>query len=433
MYLTRSLNKKDDANCMNELTEFVFSRFVKFFSVYKGLPRSIYILFGIKIVNAMGNFVFPFLAIFLTNKLGINKRDSGTLLTIAALAFAPGSILGGKLADHFGRRKVFAFFQTASVILFIPCAFLNKSMLVPWLLIISSFMNGGSQPPLSAMANDLTEPSNRNTAFSMLYLGNNIGFAFGSMIAGFLFTHFTKVLFLGNFLTGFAAVIILLRTIKETKPNNSDATTNKNSFREEAAEGDNLLKALYKRPYFLIFAILSAIYSFNYAQFPFCGSIQAGPSLYGVLMSLNGFVVISMTTFIIKTTKNNKPLLNIALAGVFFSIGFGMLYFIKGVPMFMLSTFIWTIGEILNTTNSAVYIANNTPSTHRGRFNAAVQIISGSGFAVGPYLMGMYLGGRGIRFAWPLVFFLEIGVALMILSLYYFEKKRTEDNKHIKI
>lgn len=419
-------------NFWDMLTAWVYNRVIGFFGVYKGLPRDIYILFGMKIINAMGNFVFPFLAIFLTNKLGIDKKGSGTLLTIAALAFAPGSILGGKLADHFGRRGVFAFFQLASVVLFVPCAFLNKSMLIPWLLIISSFMNGGSQPPLSAMANDLTEPSNRNTAFSMLYLGNNIGFAFGSMIAGFLFTYHTRALFLGNFITGTAAVIILLKLIKETKPVNIDKANENSITAGEGAEAGNLFSALIKRPFFIAFALLTAIYSFNYAQFPFCGSIQAGPSMYGVLMSLNGFVVITMTTIIIKLTKKNKPLLNIAISGVFFSVGFGMLYFIKGFILFILSTFIWTIGEILNTTNSAVFIANNTPSTHRGRFNAAVQIITGSGFALGPYLMGIYISGKNIRLAWPLVFLLEIGAAFSILILYFVEKKHEKRENHNK-
>lgn len=388
----------------------------------------------------MGNFVFPFLAVFLTSKLGMSKKDSGTILTVAALAFAPGSILGGKLADHFGRKRTFLFFQLASVVLFIPCAFLKQSMAIPWLLILSSFMNGGSQPPLSAMTNDLTTPANRHTAFSLLYLGNNIGFAFGSMVAGFLFEFYTKALFLGNFVTGSIAVIIMMKWIPETKPEatadipdqsvmeENTPSLQRSSLGSEKAEEGSLIQVLLKRPFFILFALLSAIYSFCYAQFPFCGSILAGPRLYGVLMSLNGIVVITMTTLVIKWTRKSKPLLNIAFAGAFFGIGYGMLYFIHGAILFMMSTFIWTLGEILNTTNSAVFIANNTPSSHRGRFNAAVQIITGSGFAVGPYLMGHYIGRGSIRNAWTLVFFLEILTACSYLGLFLWDKRKKNKN-----
>jgi Na+/H+ antiporter NhaC len=46
---------------------------------------------------------------------------------------------------------------------------------------------------------------------------------------------------------------------------------------------------------------------------------------------------------------------------------------------FLLSTVIWTLGEILQATNTNVYIANHTPISHRGRFNAILPIIIGSG------------------------------------------------------
>jgi predicted MFS family arabinose efflux permease len=141
-------------------------------------------------------------------------------------------------------------------------------------------------------------------------------------------------------------------------------------------------------------------------------------------MSLNGFVVITMTTLVISLTNKVKPLLNISLAGIFFAIGFGMLYFINSLPMFIVSTIIWTTGEVLNATNAGVYIANNTPSTHRGRFNSAIQIITGAGFALGPLIMGLYINGKNIRNAWPLVFSIETLAALMIFALYLLEIRK---------
>lgn len=396
----------------------------RFLHTYRGLPDIIYVMFAVKIVNAMGNFVFPFLALFLKNRLAIDAKTAGLLLTIAALSFAPGSILGGKLSDHYGRKKVFAFFQLASVLLFIPCAFLGKSMLVPVLLILSSFFNGGSQPPLSAMANDVTDDRNRSRAFSLLYLGNNIGFAFGSMIAGFLFSFHTSWLFLGNFVTGALAVLLLMKKVRETKPKGTVEPLQGHLSTKEKAEKSGMVTALLNRPQLLMFGVLSAVYSFVYAQFPFCGSMQVGPEQYGVLMSLNGFVVIAMTTIIINLTHRLKPLLNIAIAGIFFAIGLGMLYFVTAFPLLVLSTIIWTIGEILNTTNAAVHIANNTPSTHRGRFNAAIQILTGSGFALGPTLMGLYIYGKELKSAWALVFAVSAAAAFLNLLLYLYENKK---------
>lgn len=415
------------------------NKLIGVFDIYKGLPKSIYILFIAKVINAMGNFVFPFITIYLTRNMNMSVKAAGTFLTIASVSFAPGSIIGGKLADHIGRKKIFAIFQTMSVSCFIPCAFLKNSLFIPWLLIISAFFNGGSQPSLGAMVNDLTDNTNRKQSMSLLYLGNNIGFALGPMIAGFLLTHHTSLLFIGNFVTGVVAVIIVLRLIKETIPDNNIKEGININMNEKAEEG-SLVKVLFRKTNLLIFALLSVIYSFVYAQFPFAGSLQVnqvfgksnGPEVYGLLMSVNGIVVITMTTLIIRLTQRIKPLLNVSIAGVFFAAGFGMLYFINSKPMFIFSTIVWTIGEVLNTTNAGVYIANHTPSSHRGRFNSVIPLITGSGFAFGPYIMGLYIRRRNIRLAWPLVFSIEIAAAFMILILYLYEKRKAANRQHIQ-
>lgn len=70
-------------------------------NIYSGLPRSVYILATARVVNAMGNFVYPFLTLFLTEHLGFSTLKAGTYFTISAAAQVLGSVLGGKLTDRF--------------------------------------------------------------------------------------------------------------------------------------------------------------------------------------------------------------------------------------------------------------------------------------------------------------------------------------------
>ncbi|MDA8440958.1 MAG: hypothetical protein M0Z55_01085 [Peptococcaceae bacterium] len=75
-------------------------------AVYRGLPPSIYVIFISRIVNSLGNFVFPFLTLFLTQKLGMGEAQTGFFVMLAATVALPGLMLGGKLADHLGRKKI---------------------------------------------------------------------------------------------------------------------------------------------------------------------------------------------------------------------------------------------------------------------------------------------------------------------------------------
>jgi len=401
---------------------------------YSGLPRSIYIVFFARIINSMGSFVHPFLTLFLTINLGLGAETVALFLMMAALASIPGSIIGGKLADHIGRKKIIIVFQGLAALCLIPCAFLGKSIIIPYLLILSSLFGGAAQPPNSAMMADLTNTKNRKAAYSLLYLGINIGYSLGPLIAGFLYNHYLKILFLGDAATTIISLILVAVFVEETLPTkeNTDDKVNTEFYNEnERAQEGNLLSVLLKRPYLVAFATVSMIYSFMYSQFGFITPMQMrklfsidGPKLYGSIMAINGLVVVTMTTIIASLTKKLRPILNITLAGLFFSIGFGMLFFAKTFTVFIISTIVWTIGEILSATNSGVYIANHTPMSHRGRFNAVIPLITGTGFAIGPFMMSLFIRNREVNSAWLLVFFFGILASACMYLLYLNEKKK---------
>lgn len=401
---------------------------------YSGLPKSIYVIFFARIINSMGSFVHPFLTLFLTKNLGLGTETVGFFLMMAATASVPGSLIGGKLADHVGRKKIIIVFQSLAALCLIPCAFLSKSITIPYLLILSSFFGGAAQPPNSAMMADLTNIKNRKAAYSLLYLGINIGFSLGPLIAGFLYNHHLKLLFLGDAATTILSLILVAVFVEESIPTKEKAadTDNTDLYNEnEKAEEGNLLSVLIKRPYLIAFATVSMIYSFMYSQYGFITPMQMdklfssnGPKLYGSLMSINGIVVVTMTTVITVVTKKLRPILNITLAGLFFSIGFGMLFLAKTYITFAISTIIWTIGEILSATNSGIYIANHTPMSHRGRFNAVIPLITGTGFAVGPFMMGFFIRGRAVNSAWLVVFFFGVLATACMYLLYLNEKKK---------
>lgn len=404
---------------------------------YSGLPKSIYILFVARIINSMGNFVFPLLTMLLTDRIGLSERTAGIFVTIVAFAYVPGSLLGGKLADHLGRKRVLIFSQALAALCFVPCAFLGNSMAIPYLLILSALFNGAAQPANSAMVADLTNKENRKAAFSLLYLGINIGFSIGPAIGGFLYKDYLFWLFIGNAIAALTAIALLAKYVPETKPDTS-IEINEEVDEDEKAEGGSVFALLLRRPVMLAFAILSTVYSFAYSQGNFSTTLQVkeiftnDPSrVVGFLQAVNGIVVITMTTLIVHLTKRFKPIFNIALAGVFFAVGFGIQFFISSVPMFVLSTIVWTIGEILNATNSGVYIADHSPMSHRGRFNSIMSMITGAGFAIGPMIMGGYAQNYGVRMVWPLVFTVTMIAAVLMYVLYLVGDKNKKSSNNI--
>ncbi|MFT9496586.1 MDR family MFS transporter [Anaerosolibacter sp.] len=407
----------------------------KFFGPYKDLPSSIYVIFFARMVNSAGHFVMPFMVMFLSDKLNLSTEKTGYFMMLAALAYVPGSFIGGKLADHLGRKTIFILFQSLAALSFIPCAFLGNSAVIPWLLILSSLFGGAASPANGAMVADLTNSSNRKPAYSLLYLGHNLGFAVGPMAAGFLYNNHLPWIFIGDALTTFLSLALVMQFIPETIPDEEKIEEIRDHLEiNERAEGGSLLSAMIKRPVLMTFLFCIMLYSFVYVQHIFTLPMQLrqffgedlGPKYYGFIMATNALTVVIFTTLVTKLTLKLKPIFCVGLGGLFYAAGFGMLSNINHLYLFLFSTFIWTLGEILVGTNAMAYVANNTPVTHRGRFNAIVPMIAEAGHALGPLWTGKYLMKHSILSVWQLTLYCASVVALLLFVLHYVENTRVQ-------
>lgn len=369
-----------------------------------------YVLFMTTVVNGLGIFVFPFMALILTRRFGLSDKETGDIVFLTTVAYVPGTLLGGRLADRFGRKKVLMVSQFLCGAMFVPCGFVSNPYIIAGFIIVSVFFDGMTDPARTAMSMDCTTRENRQAAFSLIYLGHNLGFAGGQMIAGFLFASAPSWMFWGNAMAVGAALTLVGLFLPESKPNAEDEATSLRSDSTERAHTGGLVSALLSRPALLVFAFLTTFYGFSYAQHRFALPLQAtellgdaGARLYGFIMTMNAVLVLVFTTPVVAITRKYKPVYNVALAGLLYALGFGLLAWAGRPWMFFLSAFIWTLGEIVQATNESVYVSSHTPMSHRGRFNAVLPLISGLGFSVSTPIAGRISHSAGIPALWLVV------------------------------
>lgn len=393
---------------------------MRFLDTYRGLPKAVYIIFMAQIINRFGDFVLPFLSLLLVSKMGLSFRVAGLAVTAASLSTIPGAFICGKFADHFGRRKTYGIYQSLAGLFIFLCAFTHNPYVIIGLICGASFFNGGIRPIISAMLTDILEAKDRQVGFSLSYLGINIGVAIGPIVAGFLFSHFIVLMFIGDAITSWLAVLLVVNNIPETMPTLSDAQDVPNG--EKAAEG-SVWKVLFERPYLLLFLCLNVLSSLVYTQSGFSLPVMLadvfgskGPNYYGFIMSFNALVVVFGTFVLTPIIKSFRPLVAIAIGGALYALGFGMIGLINIYPMFFVSTLIWTVGEIFISVNFGAYVAGHTPQNYRARMNAVTSLSWVIGSVAGTSLMGQYMDFFGIRAVWPLTFILGgIGAVGMIL------------------
>lgn len=410
---------------MNKLT----SKITKTFDPYRGLPKEVYIIVFARFINALGLFVFPLLVFILTQKVGLTEAEAGFWITLTGFIWIPTSLIGGKLTDIIGRKKIIVFFDTLAALTFIACAFTEPSMNMVYLIMLSTFFLGFTEPAHGALIADITTPENRTGAYSLSYLGFNLGYAVGPVLGGILLKfNLLRILFIIDATTALIAVSLVFFFIKETFKNTKEELSENRHL--EKSESGSILNVLFKRPILIYFSLIMFGYNFTYAQWGFLMPLHLaekfndqGSVIYGTLSAFNGCIVVGFTTFLTTLLHKKPNLRKIVYGGILYAVGLGLLGYINMLPAFYLSIFIFTIGEIVVTISFMPFIANHTPASHRGRMNSVLPLIMGIGYTIAPLSTGKTLEFISIETAWKIISIVSLISALFMYLLEKMDKK----------
>ena len=407
-------------------------------NTYRGLPREIYILFIGKIVNSIGAFVHPLMTLILTQKIGLTSKEAGYIITLLAICQVPSLILGGKLSDKIGRRKVIITFQLLGAICLLICGFINPSIEMAYIIILSSCFYSISSPAYDALNADLTTSENRQKSYSLLYMGVNIGFAIGPILGGMLYNDYLNILFIGDAVTTLISLGLFIKFIPETmnKQKNIEVGLNRSILDTTIKEDESTFKVLLKIPILILFSLVMLTYQFGYTQIGFTLPIQLeelfgqnGASIYGFVAGINGLAVIILTPILTNITKKNNPIKIMSLGGIFYGVSFLMFGIVKSAVLFYIIMFIMTIGEVLVAINQGAFIANRTPISHRGRISSILPLIMGVGRAIGPSITGSIIYKYSMLTGWIIVSAIVITGAIIMNLLVLIDKQIYEDVK----
>src|SRR5512145_253064 len=102
---------------MLEKLEFTFNKF----------PRTFWVVVGTQFIDVIGNtLLFPFFALYVTQKFGVGMTEAGIILGTNSFAGIIGSTIGGALADRYGRRGIILFGLVVSALSGLTLGFVNK-------------------------------------------------------------------------------------------------------------------------------------------------------------------------------------------------------------------------------------------------------------------------------------------------------------------
>lgn len=151
-----------------------------------GLPATFWYLWAGLLINRAGAFAMLFLSLYLTDARGASASVAGTVVGAYGAGGAAGALLGGVLADRWGRRTTLLAAHLATATLMVALAFSRPLLLIAALSALVGVVHSMPSPAFVAAIVDVVPAQRRSRAFNLQFWAFNLGMAVASLLAGML-------------------------------------------------------------------------------------------------------------------------------------------------------------------------------------------------------------------------------------------------------
>ena len=351
----------------------MFSRLKK---VYADYPRLFWIVVGTSFIDGVGGtLLFPFFALYITQKFNVGMTQAGILLGMFSLFGMFGGMIGGALTDRFGRRRLILFGLIFSAISTLAFGLVNDIRVMYPIAAIVGVIGSLSGPAHNAMIADILPEEKRQEGFGILRVVGNFAWIIGPSIGGLVAKYNFFALFVIDSIMSCIVAALVFRLLPETKPQAKSETHA--THHEESLWQTVLGYRVALRDFaFMAFIVASVMMLFVYQQAYNSLSVYLrdvhgiDPQGYGFLMTSSAITVVFFQFSVSRWLRDKKPFLMMAFGTLFYMVGFTMFGLVSAYPLFVTAIVVITIGEMIVVPISQGLAANFAPEQMRGRYMA---------------------------------------------------------------
>ena len=373
------------------------------------LPSAAWVLVGGSFINRFGSFVVPFLVLYLRHK-GFGIAQSGA----AVAAYGAGEVLaggiGGYLADRLGRRSTIALSMYSSAAAMVVLSQMHVYVAILALAFVAGLVSEVRRPASLALLVDLVPRKQRVTVFAVLRLAENLAFAAGIALGGFLANGSFLWLFLGDAASSVVYGTVALAALPEGRMSSPGSERERGGYRGVLADRA-----------FVLFLVATLLLAFVYFQQQATLPLHVRDSGlsnadFGLLLSVNGLLVLLLELPISSLTMRRPPRQMTALGFLLVGLGFGLTAVAHTFPLLASTVAVWTLGEMVAAPVGYAFVADMAPNHMRGRYQGLYAVVFGAGGILGP-AMGTYLFAHVEAWFWGLCGGLGLASALLVLAV----------------
>lgn len=396
-------------------------------SLWKKYPRQFWLLlFGMLISTIGSSMIWPFLMIYVSERLDLPLTAVASLMTLNSAVGILTSFAAGPVIDRVGRKWVMVLSLMSNGLGYL---FMSRAASFGAFALLMSFQ-GAAQPlyrvGADAMMADLIPAEKRIEGYSLLRTSNNLGVATGPAIGGFVATRSYTIAFLCAACGLLFYSLLVLFFASETLPQ-KDIEKAKAPAERFGGYG----RVLKDRP-FLSFAAAFTLTQICAQVMWVLLSVHAkqnygvSESQYGFIPTTNALMVVFLQLLVTRLTKRHPPMLTLAVGSFFYAAALTSVGWGRGFWSFLASMVVLTIGELILSPTSTTMAANLAPADMRGRYMSIFGLTWSFAHGIGPVFGGFMNDTFGPSAIWYGAGAVGMLSTLGFLALSYRYDHRTE-------
>ncbi|CAG9614310.1 Na(+), Li(+), K(+)/H(+) antiporter [Bacillus rhizoplanae] len=346
--------------------------------------------------------LLPFMAIYFAEELG--KTMAGILLVLSQVLSVFANLVGGYLADTYGRKRMMviaAFAQSAAFVLF---AFANSPWLQSPILTFVAFsiigiMGSLYYPASAAMVADLVSEEQQSKVFAVFYTMININVVLGPILGAYFFFSHRFELLIASVVINFIVAFVLLKFIKETLPEKRKEVEKQTGWLTVVNEQIKNYRIIFQDRVFLLFIIAGILVAQTFTQLDLLLAVYIkenvptqeffqltlnGEKLFSWIIAENGFLVALFTVYVTRLANYFSERTIFLLSS--FAYGIAMVIFPHTISVWglIIAMLIFTFGELLVVGIQNSFVSKLAPEHMRGQYFAAATLRWSIGRTIAP-------------------------------------------------
>ena len=401
---------------------------MKLFDQYRGLRREIYVLFFGRMVTNLGSMVWPVMTMILSLKLGFSASEISYFFVASGIVMLPAGIVGGRLADRFNKKHIIVVCDSVSIICFLACSLTPLGVGTVIVFVLAGVFQSVEYPSYDALFADLSATKDRERAYSLEYLGGNLGLVLSPTIAGLLFKDHLWLSFLISGVAIGISTLMIAFLVKDITPVEEEG---EEAEYQAKKEGVGVTRILKENPMLILYIVCTAFYFAAYGNYNYIMPLdmaavhgEAGALIYGTVASLNCISVVIFTPIITRVFAKMRDTGKIIVGKTLVFVGYAVFLLLLGfIPGYYAAIFIFTLGEIFSTISEGPYVTTRVPASHRGRVNGIMNLVTGFTSGMVELTSGQLYDRAGSTPTWILILSVTLVAVALSVALKIFDKK----------